>query len=1107
MLIKGKFMRNPNLIERNYIPSDPAFSSQWYLGLGPGSINVQNVWDEYTGQGVLVGVIDDGFDYTHPDLVNNYNTTIDYDYLDYDEDARNDSDLNRHGTSVAGIIASANNLEGGVGVAFNAEITGYRINFNSLLGTGVVDALNNAVNVDIVNNSYNFINPFDDDFSSPTYAPFESALSNLTSNGRNGLGTIVVFSGGNDRAVNDGPNYHNLSNSRYTIAVATTDQQGIFAPFSSAGSSLLIAAPGVDILTTDLTGDDGYIAGDYVQISGSSAAAPIISGVTALMLEANPNLGYRDVQEILAYSARMNDPTSIGWQYNGANNWNGGGLHFNHDYGFGLVDAHAAVRMAESWTLQQTSTNSQSVLKDDFVFSVVPDLGSVSSKFTIYSNIIIEHVIADISVSHTFGGDLVIKLISPSGTESVLLDRVYNGFFSGSIDFEFSSTAHWGENTVGEWTLVIEDQALGDTGLLLNWDLQFFGKSISNDNIYVFTNDFSNFSGLALTQRSTIEDTDGGVDTLNLAAVTLGSTIDLNGVQVSTIAGNVVQIAAGTIIENVIGGDGDDIFYGNGTHNILQGYRGNDVFLGSIGNDEIDGGQGNDALEYSYNLSEFVGTIVNTTTITLNHTALAFTDTLKNLETVIFNTISYAWNDLVAVIYGPQIITGTTDSETIVGTNNADEIHALAGDDYIYAKAGDDLVYAGEGNDTVKGDLGNDEIYGGDGNDLLRGEEGDDILWGGAGKDDLRGEEGNDELHGGSERDLVRGYAGDDDLFGDDGDDSLYGFAGEDELHGGQGDDKLFGMEDDDEIYGGDGNDKIYGGYVSGDAYASNDFLYGDNGNDIIYARKGDDFAYGGDGNDTILGEEGSDTIYGDNGIDNLKGGDGDDVIYGGNDDDVIKGQQDNDMLFGDDGEDQILGESGDDELYGGNQDDRLYGGNGFDTLYGDNGDDLLLGQGNHDTLYGGAGNDNLYGDENGASYAGNDTLYGQSGNDLLVGGNGEDNLIGGTGLDNLYGQGGSDKFIFGIDAFDGTIDQVKDFSQLENDSILVLNNILIGYDAPTSNIENFVSLTTLGSNTVISIDRDGLVAEYGFQQVASVSNTTNLSYENDIRIEDGVIL
>ena len=114
---------------------------------------------------------------------------------------------------------------------------------------------------------------------------------------------------------------------------------------------------------------------DYTAFNGTSAAAPVVSGVVALMLQANPFLGWRDVQTILAYSARhvgsqIGDPAPPvsnelnTWNYNDAVDWNGGGLHFSRDYGFGLVDAFAAVRLAETWNVGspevQSSGNEES---------------------------------------------------------------------------------------------------------------------------------------------------------------------------------------------------------------------------------------------------------------------------------------------------------------------------------------------------------------------------------------------------------------------------------------------------------------------------------------------------------------------------------------------------------------------------------------------------------------------------------------------------------------------------------------------------------------------------------------------------------------------------
>src|SRR6185295_17641859 len=125
------------------------------------------------------------------------------------------------------------------------------------------------------------------------------------------------------------------------------------------GASILIAAPGQWIATTNLNDHDGNLSDDVGFVSGTSFAAPIVSGVVAMMLEANPNLGYRDVQEILALSSHKIDPASTSWSVNGATNWNGGGNLVSNDFGFGLIDAHAAVRLAETWATTHDASNEQ----------------------------------------------------------------------------------------------------------------------------------------------------------------------------------------------------------------------------------------------------------------------------------------------------------------------------------------------------------------------------------------------------------------------------------------------------------------------------------------------------------------------------------------------------------------------------------------------------------------------------------------------------------------------------------------------------------------------------------------------------------------------------
>ena len=127
-------------------------------------------------------------------------------------------------------------------------------------------------------------------------------------------------------------------------AVAAIDHDGRQSSYSEPGAPLLISAYSsgdtAGITTTDRSGADGYDPGDYTNtFGGTSSSAPLVSGVIALMLEANPNLTYRDVQQILVRTAEMNDPLHFDWTSNAA------GYDINHAYGFGAVDATAAVQL------------------------------------------------------------------------------------------------------------------------------------------------------------------------------------------------------------------------------------------------------------------------------------------------------------------------------------------------------------------------------------------------------------------------------------------------------------------------------------------------------------------------------------------------------------------------------------------------------------------------------------------------------------------------------------------------------------------------------------------------------------------------------------------
>lgn len=585
------------------LPTDPGLPAQWHLGNPAGiDASVPAVWRDYTGQGVRIGIVDDGFDLAHPDLAAAFRPGG-WDARGNDANPAAEAG-DRHGTAVAGVIGADANGAGLVGVAHDATLVGFRMGYGTAGSTAqIATQLRNQAQVDVSNNSWGFTGFFADNLADSAFAPIRDALGFATATGRDGLGTVFVFAAGNARSSGDSVNHHGIQSASEVISVAAVDQGGRVAPFSTPGAALLVSAPGVNILTTDVTGSAGYVAGDTVTVSGTSFAAPVVSGVVALMLEANPRLGWRDVQDILALSARATDPSNPSWTTNGAGGWNGGGMLFSNDYGFGLVDARAAVRLAETWEAVSTSANLVRATASAAPGLAIPDAvqGGIASTLSLSADVAIERVQVSLDIRHTWIGDLTVALVSPDGTESLLIDRPgrtpgTTGFGSSMDDIVFtvSSNAFRGETSAGLWTLRVTDHERGDTGRLVSWSLAALGDQASQDSLHVFTDAFSALA-LADASRRLISDS-AGRDTINAAAVSAAVAIDL-AARAGSVAGTAITLAAGSTIETVFGGDGADTLTGDAFANRLVGGRGSDVLAGGAGDDWLEGGAGDDRLD------------------------------------------------------------------------------------------------------------------------------------------------------------------------------------------------------------------------------------------------------------------------------------------------------------------------------------------------------------------------------------------------------------------------------------------------------------------------------------------------------------------------------
>ncbi|MGD9126623.1 MAG: DVUA0089 family protein, partial [Planctomycetia bacterium] len=487
------------LVNRQYttmfVPNDPLFTDQWHLdntgqnGGTPGmDVNVVSAWDSVLGTNVVIGIADSCFQYTHPDLATNYRADLSWDFGQGDADPSPEPTDSPHGTSVAGVAGGTGNNDIGItGSAPDADLVGMRLDFSM----GWSDYLESTVfshhnqEIDIYNNSWGpnyYWGPYLTEIGPLTQASIQNAVTY----GRGGLGNIIVFAGGNDREVGANTNYDGYAKSRYTIAVGALDHNGQYSYYSTPGSSLFISAYSNSsysgITTTDLLGEDGYNSTgtgdgdpltdiDYTStFGGTSSATPLVSGIIGLMLEANPNLTYRDVQHILAETAIQTDPTNPSWNINGA------GYHVSNDYGFGAIDAAAAVNMAYGWTnVDPEKQLSSGVVQ---VNEPIPEvgLGEVIQTFTMDDTIgNIEWVELTLDMDHSWVGDLEIILISPDGTESRLAEGTLE--LSDEIDGTWTLTTchHWGESSEGEWTIIVRDVIDIDVGNWNTFELNIYG--------------------------------------------------------------------------------------------------------------------------------------------------------------------------------------------------------------------------------------------------------------------------------------------------------------------------------------------------------------------------------------------------------------------------------------------------------------------------------------------------------------------------------------------------------------------------------------------------------------------------------------------------------
>ncbi|MFB2863514.1 S8 family serine peptidase [Aeromonas sp. MdU4] len=604
--------RNNNTSDRCLPGNNPLQDQQWHLlntgqdafsASGGKAGNDLNLWWAHRtgvqGEDINVAVLDDGLAIRHPNLRSNIRAGS-YNFVNRNNDPTPTDPDDAHGTAVAGIIASADNGIGTLGVAPRVRLQGYNIlasqgQKNQLYALG--GDKNPRGDNRVFNQSYGSSHLYpasvskEDDPDLKGYKldliQREALLERKTlldnaayiKAAGNGFKKIKVgrYTYTRDIPGNGGPalpfqnsNLDPSNTNFWNLVVSAINADGKRSSYSSVGSNVFISAPGGEygtdspaIVTTDLPDcDRGYNrAGDenrdrhvenpnrlhtdqplvddnceYVgTMNGTSAATPNTSGAMALLMSAYPEMSVRDLRDLLARSATRIDadqqPVRVSYitesgkkrTVKGLEGWerNAAGMWFSPTYGFGLIDVNQALKEAEKHTplpplvkLPWQQTNVPAEEAD------IPDVGDKPTRSTtnITTPLKVEAVQVMINLEHQRLSDLLIELVSPSGTRSILLNP-FNSLIGQSLDMKLRGFTHikglrdmrllsnkfYDEPAQGEWRLEVTDVSgsahqVGrfvegsklpllnlvefnnrQPGKMLNWSLRILGHDINGN--------------------------------------------------------------------------------------------------------------------------------------------------------------------------------------------------------------------------------------------------------------------------------------------------------------------------------------------------------------------------------------------------------------------------------------------------------------------------------------------------------------------------------------------------------------------------------------------------------------------------------------------------
>lgn len=660
---------------------------------------------------------------------------------------------------------------------------------------------------------------------------------------------------------------------------------------------------------------------------------------------------------------------------------------------------------------------------------------------------------------------------------------------------------------------------IGNTGnntLIGNAGADTMIGGTGNDNYYVDS-----------SSDVVLENSGEGVDkvTLTSGSYTMAANVEnlfMNAGATDATGNGLDNSMDGNSATNTIyGSDGNDTIDGGGGTDWLEGGDGHDYLLGGTDRDTLYGGLGNDTLDGGASNNFMYGGDGNDVYYLGTGADLVVENSGEGVDTVYYNstgsyTLTANVENLVTVANG----TGNSSDNTVTGDTSSNTLTGGDGNDVLFGLGNNDVLFGGDGNDTLDGGTGNDSMTGGLGDDVYYlNSSGDGAFESAGGGTDTIIVSVTDFLWANVEIMILSGSAAIDGT-GNATDNVIYGNSNVNTLNGAGGVDTLIGGAGNDVYVVDSTSDIISENSAEGFDVIQSSVTYtlaSANVESVVLTGSSAINATGSSANDTLTGNTGINTISGADGNDVIDGLDGADVLNGGNGDDIITGGI---------GIDKLYGNADNDTLDGGTSADTLVGGTGNDTYIVDNASEVLSENASEGTDWiqssvnwtigtnfehllitgtatrtgtGNSGDNTIIGNTGVNTLAGadgSDHLFGNDGNDTLQGGNGNDFLAGQAGLDNMTGGSGADTFIFEPASAYSNIDVITDFNISTDHDILDVHLLLTAYDPLTMALTDFVKIEDSGSNSIVSIDRDGTGSTYSWTQVATLNGITGLTNE-----------